>query len=382
MGLYFAIGVLPAVAEDFGKRTLTKICLACERGFHDHLAQCPHDGTALITFKTGEDSWINKQVGANNRYRIEERLGQGGIGVVYKARDLVSDTPVAIKMLQEGLDVDEASVKRFEQEVNATSCLDHEHLVAWRESGITQTGQPYLVMEYLEGKSLLEELKAGPLSPARAVHIFAQAADGIQYSHARGVIHRDLKPSNIILITRDGDPDFVKIADFGLAKLILGAGKRVQRVTKAGESVGSPIYLSPEQGSGKPLGPTSDIYSLGVTLFEALTGKPPFLGANTVMTINMHIRQAPPRFADVTPGLDIPPSLEAAVMMALHKDPADRFQSMDEFAAALRRSLSPDTVAEPVPLRARMPDLEPLPAENSGTLIKAISTWFRRFSGR
>jgi serine/threonine-protein kinase len=371
------------VTEDVGKRTYTKICLACEQGFLEHLVHCPNDGTTLMTFKTGEDTWEGKVL--DGRYRIDEQLGKGGIGIVYRAHDMVTNASVALKMLQEGLDLDPVSVRRFEQEVKATSHLHHEHLVEWRESGIAPTGQPYLVLELLSGRSLWDELKKnGPLSAPLAVHIFCQAAEALQYCHEQDIVHRDLKPSNIVLINCQGDPDFVKIADFGLAKLTTGSTKAMQRTTKTGEFIGSPIYISPEQAMGKVVGPASDIYSLGVTLFESITGKPPFLGKNSVQTVNMHIRQSPPRPSDVAPNFDIPAALDAVVMKALQKEPGDRFHSMTDFAAALQGALNLSAGAvlsdsafqsEPEP-----PETETEPSDRPNGIKATISSWFRRFN--
>jgi len=369
------------VTEDIGKRTYTKICLACEQGFLEHLSHCPNDGTTLMTFKTGDDSWAGKVL--DNRYRVDELLGKGGIGIVYRAYDMVTNTPVALKMLQEGLDLDPVSVRRFQQEVKATSHLHHDHLVEWRDSGITPTGQPYLVLELLSGRSLWDELKQnGALSAPLAVHIFSQAAEALQYCHEKDIVHRDLKPSNIILINSKGDPDFVKIADFGLAKLTTGSSKALQRTTKAGEFIGSPIYISPEQALGKTVGAQSDVYSLGVALFESITGKPPFLGKNSVQTVNMHIRQSPPRPSDVAPQFEIPPALDAVVMRALQKEPADRYRSMADFASALTQAAngSPaevlsdsEPVCQPESASVRQP-------ERPNGIKATISNWFKRFN--
>jgi serine/threonine-protein kinase len=310
------------------------MCLACNREFQEEIQKCPHDGTALISLRQ-EDEWIGRTLG--ERYDVTELLGKGGMGVVYLARQRVIDRWVAIKMLQAELTQDEVSVKRFEQEAKAASLLNHPHLVTLHDYGITPTGQPFLVMEYLEGHSLLDIIKRqGPLSPRRAIKIFSQVSEGLGHAHHQGIVHRDLKPSNIILVEQEGDSEFVKVVDFGLAKLMPWSGKESQHLTKTGEVFGSPIYMSPEQCMGRELRPTSDIYSLGITLFESLTGKPPFKGANSIATASKHMSEPPPRFTDIRPDLDLPEVLETVVLKTLAKDPAARYQNMSEFKDALQ----------------------------------------------
>jgi serine/threonine protein kinase len=358
-------------------KTLTRLCLACNRGYGEHVGVCPNDGTPLIRFKTGEDPWIGKLLAG--RFQVKDQIGKGGIGVVYLAQDIKNDSPVAIKMLQLGLVFDDASIKRFSQEVTATSSMNHPHLVAWQDSGMTPIGQPFLVMEYLQGRSLRELIKVdGPLTAGRAVGIFAQVADGLEFAHQQGIVHRDLKPSNIILINHNGEADFAKVVDFGLAKLMPWANKSAQNLTRAGESFGSPIYMCPEQCLGKKLSPSSDVYSLAVALFEAVTGRPPFLGSNSVQTTSMHVHQPPPRFSDVRPNLELPEALQAVVMMALQKDPADRFQTMAQFRGALLDSLQNKN---PAPVDNQL-NASPVPNKESGNLMQAISAWLRQFAQR
>jgi serine/threonine protein kinase len=316
---------------------LSKMCLACNREFQADIAKCPHDGTALISLKQ-EDEWIGATIG--DRYEVVELLGKGGMGVVYLARQKMMDRYVAIKMLQAQLTQDEISVKRFQQEAKAASCLNHPHLVMLHDYGITETGQPYLVMEYLQGRSLLQVIKReGILTPQKAAKIFSEVADGLAHAHHQGIVHRDMKPSNILLVEQEGDPDFVKVVDFGLAKMMPWSGKESQHLTKTGEVFGSPIYMSPEQCMGKELRPTSDIYSLGIALYESLTGRPPFRGANSIATASKHLSDPPPAFSETRPDLQLPESLEKIIFKALAKDPAARFQDMAEFKDALEASV-------------------------------------------
>lgn len=326
------------MTAEAGKSTALKMCLACNREFSDDLLVCPSDNTTLITLKKN-DEWLGQTLA--DSYQIAEMIGKGGMGVVYLGRHARMDRLVAIKMLQAELAQDDASVKRFEQEAKAASCLNHPNLITLHDFGIASTGQPFLVMEYLEGRSLLEIIKLdGPISPARATKIFSQAAEGLSHAHRQGIVHRDLKPSNILLTERNGDPDFVKVLDFGLAKLMPWSGKESQHLTKTGEVFGSPIYMSPEQCMGRELRPTSDIYSLCITLYEALVGKPPFRGPTSLQTASMHMQAPPPPFDEVRKDLCLPHALETVVMKGLQKDPKDRFQTMLEFSDALQSAMN------------------------------------------
>lgn len=323
-----------------GRAATVKMCLACNHEFEGNLSHCPTDGTSLILIKQ-EDEFIGKVLA--DRYYITDIIGKGGMGVVYLARHQMMDRMVAIKMLQTELTQDENSVRRFQQEAKAASCLNHPHIITLHDFGIMPTGQPFIVMEYLEGIPLMDIVKRqGPIDPPRAVKIFSEVADGLYHAHNQGILHRDLKPSNIILTENDGNRDFVKVVDFGLAKLMPWSGKESQHLTKTGEVFGSPIYMSPEQCMGKQLKESSDVYSLGITLFEALTGKPPFRGSNSIKTASMHMTDSPPRFAEVRPDLQLPEGLEKVVMIALAKDPQERFQNMADFKDALLSGLTGD----------------------------------------
>ena len=326
----------------------SKMCLACNKEYVGEMTVCPDDKTALIAIGR-EDPYLGNILA--DRFEIIDIIGKGGMGVVYLARHQVLDRLVAIKMLQAELTQDEASVKRFQQEAKAASHLNHPHLITLHDFGVTPTKQPFLVMEYLEGVSLLDVLREeGPMEPKRAVKIFSAAADGLNHAHTVGILHRDLKPSNILLINHQGDKDFVKIVDFGLAKLMPWSGKESQHLTKTGEVFGSPIYMSPEQCMGKELRPTSDIYSLGITLFECLTGKPPFRGTNSIQTASKHMTEPPPSFREVRPDLPLPEGLEKVVLKCLSKNPSDRFQNMADFKDALIAGLNTEHVELPASL--------------------------------
>lgn len=309
-----------------------KMCLACNQTFEGAMTHCPKDGTQLVSF--GHDDNLGKVV--NERFKILELCGKGGMGAVYLAEDITKKNSwAAVKLLHAQLSEDKVSVKRFQQEASAAADLQHPNLITQIDYGMIDGKQPFLVMEYLQGESLAEMIREqGPINPVQCCRIFSQIMDGLHYAHHKGVVHRDIKPSNILLIRKDGE-EVVKVLDFGLAKLMPWSGKESQHLTKTGEVFGSPIYMSPEQCMGKALEPSSDIYSLGITLYEALTGKPPFKGQNVVQTASKHLSDAPPTFENIRPDLNLPLNLQNVVFKALEKEPAHRFLSMNEFKEAL-----------------------------------------------
>ena len=280
------------------------------------------------------DSNVGRKIA--DRYELLGVIGEGGMSTVYKAADSVLDKTMALKLLRKEFAINETSVKRFEQEANAIRSLTHPHLATVYDFGRTDDGAPYLVMDYIEGDSLADLLKKEIfLDVPRALAISLQISTAVGYAHEHGVIHRDLKPENIILTNAGTDSDFVKLIDFGIAKLQSESGLTTQRVTQTGEIFGSPLYMSPEQCMGYPLDVRSDIYSLGCVMYELVTGKPPLCGENPVQTIFKHINENPTPFSFSFKHLNIPRGFEALVMKCLQKKPEDRYQSVAE----LRRDL-------------------------------------------
>lgn len=278
----------------------------------------------------------------DGRYRLLELIGRGGMAAVYKAQHLGMPSPVAVKMLLPHIEEDELMVERFLREAKTSGRVAHPHVVQLMDYGEAD-GSRYIVVEYLDGASLSQILKEeGKLSVERTLHICAQVCEALEDSHRKKIIHRDLKPSNIMLIEHDGRKDFVKVVDFGLAKNNAGES---QRLTQTGELFGSPIYMSPEQCRGFPLDGRSDIYSLGIIMYEAIAGKPPLVGENLVATITKHLHEAPMPFKLQCPDVYVPARLEAVIMKCLAKEPEQRYASMLEVREALIAAVPPPTAA-------------------------------------
>lgn len=334
-----------------------KVCLECHRQFTGIVAACPHDNSMLVP--VAQDPLIGTKLAG--KYEILSVLGTGGMGVVYKGRQDVMDRIVAIKMLQSHHLNDSMSVKRFQQEGRATCKLNHPHIITVYDFGISQqTGQPFIVMDYLQGVPLSDIIKQeGQVSVERALKIFSQASDALGHAHKQGIIHRDLKPSNIVLISYDGDKDFVKVVDFGVAQIMedaQGSTENHQRLTQMGEVCGSPVYMSPEQCQGHKLDQRSDIYSMGIVMYETLTNRLPLLGRTMVETMRKHIEDPPPPFSEVRPDLYIPERVEAVILKALAKRPEDRHQSMEHLVNELE-------LAIPRPGRSQVLRTTPVEAE-------------------
>jgi tetratricopeptide (TPR) repeat protein/tRNA A-37 threonylcarbamoyl transferase component Bud32 len=266
----------------------------------------------------------------SGRYVIDCLLGRGGMSSVYRARHLVlQNKVVAIKLLHEHLCREQSSLLRFKQEARAASALAHPNIIGIEDFGLTDEGTPYQVIDLLQGVSLADAIKqAGRLTVARALHIFVQACDALAHAHERGVIHRDLKPSNIMLVAHGGDPNFVKIVDFGIAKVLPEEGYESQGLTKTGDILGSPLYMSPEQCMGTKLDSRSDIYSMGCVMYETLVGTPPFKGVTIYETIYKHTSEMPADIVSVVPDLPLVRELNAVILKAMAKDPAQRYQSI------------------------------------------------------
>lgn len=301
-------------------------CPVCGLSVPLTVSTCPKDGT-LIDDTLGEG---RKLVG---NYEFLEFIGSGGMGVIYKARHPVLKRLVAIKMLHSHL-MSDVITRRFQQEAEAVSGLSHPCIIAVHDFGVSEHGQPYMVMDFIDGKPLSEILRKGPLSVQAAVNIGIQLAHALQHAHEGGVLHRDLKPSNIMVTDYDCAFPQVKIVDFGIAKIM---ETDATKVTQTGELLGTPQYMSPEQCRGGELDARSDIYSLGCVMFEAITGRPPFVGASMVAVIVDQISKPVCTLAETRPDQSFPARLEDLMARALAKDPADRYQSMNAMLVDLNQ---------------------------------------------
>ncbi|MFM2419698.1 MAG: hypothetical protein RL385_4421 [Pseudomonadota bacterium] len=303
---------------------------------------CPVDGARLgietpapvVPRAAPPDPMIGRVLAG--RYRILRRIGEGGMGIVYEAEHIVIEKRVGLKVLREDFSSRPDVVERFRQEAKSASRIGHENIIDISDFGTTDAGAHFFVMELLHGRDLAEELsQKGPLSPERAVSIVSTCARALGAAHEKGIIHRDMKPENIFLCTRSAGEDFVKIVDFGIAKMNDVAGGAGPKLTKTGMIFGTPEYMSPEQAGAKHLDQRVDIYALGVILFELLTGRVPFTGDSFMGIITAHMLDPVPPLHSVNPKCTAGPDLEAIVMRAMAKAPADRYQSMAELVRDL-----------------------------------------------
>ncbi len=270
-----------------------------------------------------------------DRYRIDALLGAGGMGAVYLAQHLGIGRAVAIKVLDTRFGTDVEARQRFEREALASGRLDHPNIVSVTDFGIDGE-RSFLVMEALTGESLGARMeREGALHWREAVAITASMLRGLRHAHDRGVVHRDIKPDNVFLAVKDDVPT-VKILDFGIAKLLDAGGDGSVTTTRAGMTVGTPAYLSPEQAVGGAITPATDLYSTTIVLFEMLTGHQPFQGEDLVSTMLSHVARPPPLLRDLaSPDIEIPESLEAIVQRGLEKLAGDRMSSADAYLALL-----------------------------------------------
>jgi serine/threonine-protein kinase len=336
-------------------------CPTCGLPFNSAIVVCPNDGAVIRPNQALRNSLLS-------RYEFLSEAGVGGAGIVYKAKQKSTGKLVAIKMVS--LDnVNKDSVARFQAEANACSRLVHENLIRMHDYGITELGQPYIVLEFIDGIDLSEMLKrAGGVGLGTALDIAEQLTCGLQRAHAENILHRDLKPGNIMVIWKEGRP-IVKIVDFSIAKLeeepkideakltsgssepIFDGPRTVDTpLDPVREIVGTPAYMSPEQIMGKPLDQRSDLYSLGCVLFEMFTGTPPFMGKNAVQIVFKQLNEPAESLSKVAPGRNFTPSLQSIVDKLLSKDMNERYKTAGDLLDDLRAAKAEiDEREKPVP---------------------------------
>jgi len=318
-----------------------------------------------------------------SHYRIVGKLGEGGMGVVYRAEDLKLGRPVALKFLP-GADGEspESILRRFEREARAVAALNHPHICT--VYGLEDFGgQPAIVMEFVEGETLAARLAKGALPLDQSLALATQIAGALAEAHGRGIVHRDLKPANIMLTGPRGHPG-AKVLDFGLARRLNLTEDETRLLTLEGEIVGTPAYMSPEQAQGKPLDAASDIFAFGAVLYEMLTGHRAFPGDTTAATISAILRDEPAPLRDSIEGL--PPELERMIGLCLRKDPGRRLQHIQDVAILLQAlkeesgvaQARPASVAPREPAATNLPSLPTAPESPSVSRARAAaSTWCR-----
>jgi serine/threonine-protein kinase len=284
----------------------------------------------------------------DGRYKVEALLGEGGMGVVYRCVHTIIGKKVAMKVLRADLARDAEVTERFLNEAKAASSIGNAHIIDISDFGQFPDGAAYFVMEYLNGQPMSKLVEGSqPLAVQRILHLARQIAEGLSAAHAANIVHRDLKPDNIFLVDRGGQRDFVKILDFGIAKVSSSA--EGSKLTRAGAVFGTPHYMSPEQAAGQPVDHRGDIYSFGVILYELASGRLPFDADNFMGILTQHMYKAPvPIRALVPVPQDVPPGLEAIILKCLSKRPEHRYQSMQEMMLEFDK-LSAGGVPDAVP---------------------------------
>jgi serine/threonine protein kinase len=359
---------------------LPKICERCGARYDASAAFCTRDGAPLDA-GGAPDPYLGQTL--LGQFHIEARLGAGGMGTVYRARQLGVERPVAVKILHAELTQNADAIRRFQREARVSAALDHPNVVRVILFGQLPDNSLFLVMEFLDGRSLADVVHAeGALTPARAVHIAMQICDAIGEAHRQGVVHRDVKPENVQLVTRGRDTDFVKVLDFGIARFLWG---EQTMVTQSGLIFGTARYISPEGAAGEITDARSDVYSIGVLLFQLLCGETPFDAPAPVAVLMKHIQEPAPDVRTRGRGAGIPAPIAEVVARTLAKNPDARFDDARALADALRdaalraglASASPQpgaSLAPPASLPSAPFTQRPVDARGSAQPIEARDT--------
>ncbi len=334
-----------------------KVCPVCNTESPPTAEFCPRDGTILPDDDgrgTGTKLLYDPLIGelVDGRYKIEARLGEGALSTVYAATHELIEKRVALKVLKQDFVADEEIVERFLREAKAASRLSHENIISLSDFGKVPSGAPFFVMELLDGRILSDRLYEGKGMPIpEALRLITEIGRGLAAAHQHGVVHRDLKPDNIGLVRDEDGTEHVKILDFGLAKI----AQENRKLTRVGQVLGTPEYMSPEQASGQTVDLRSDIFALGILLYRLITGQVPF-GGDSFMAIISRVlseRPKPPRSLCQAP--ELTPELEAVILRALARQPEDRYPTMDAMLEALRQATSGLVVKAPPTIRDAAP---------------------------
>ncbi len=312
------------------------LCPECGKKARSAAPRCESCGTWLISIEHLDDNdpLVGKSI--DERFIITELIAKGGMGAVYKAYQASVDRHIVVKVLHPRFEQRPDSIKRFFREAKASSRLNHHHIVQVYDFGQTDDGMLYMMMEYLDGILLYDLMAWGPLAPARTINILGQVCDALTVAHDNGVIHRDLKPENIFLLDRAGAPDFVKVFDFGIAKTDDGeTADPGKKLTSEKSIFGTPHYMSPEQALGRSPDPRSDIYALGIILYEMLAGTHPFESDDPITLLRQHLRDTLPPLTAACPDFVLPPEIDDVFASLVAKNPDDRPDNAREAKAML-----------------------------------------------
>jgi serine/threonine-protein kinase len=337
------------------------MCSACGKALEGEPNFCPACGADMRGLTPTSDTLSGPFSGKviDNRYRILEKIGEGGMGSVFKVEHVRMEKILALKVLRPDSARDKGILSRFRQEAKTIAKLSHPNTVQVFDSGELEDGSLFIAMEYLPGRDLAWHLRAhGPVTEEKAAGVGIQLLSSLSEAHALGIVHRDIKPANVLLVRRKDRDDLVKLLDFGIAKLNEGEARKT--ITGVTEFIGTPGYMSPEQGKGDPLDARSDLYSVGALLFELVTGRELFPSSSAMATVNMHMTAKPPRVNEVRPDRPVSPAFEEVLKKALAKEPGERWPDAEQMRAALERvrrdlgALSTDFTPMPDELAAKM----------------------------
>ncbi len=338
-----------------------KQCSQCGQQYQDQVQFCIRDGSSLMALNEASsassvqpapasaeghaDPMIGRVIAA--RYRLLSKLGQGGMGAVYKGEHVKMRRLTAIKILTSELANNQEFITRFQREAEMASQIVHPNAVAIYDFGEAEDGLIYLAMEFADGKPLSTVIRQqGPMPLERVVNITRQAADALNAAHQLGIVHRDFKPDNMILCDKPGSPDWVEVVDFGIAKRAV-TDSREPGLTQVGYVLGTPLYMSPEQVAGEPLDARSDLYSLVLVTYQMLTGELPFDGSSTQSQMVKRLLEPPKPLRLARPQLVFPPAVEAVIMRGLARNRDERYSTTKEFAAALENAAGGQRFKQP-----------------------------------